>query len=277
MADDNAITVVGGDVELHEESNEIDFDSVKSRALALFKEIGNVADAEAVVKNMKSFEHALKAKDLFGRYASEFCVLEAEMWFTIAKKFSGRSFLIRGLSTSEKHLIEWISSLNAEDADNAMKMCAEGMRIMKVRDQFARGKNNRTRESEYERISLLIEKEARDSGITKLSRSRFRDEWSADVNQSSGMEKAYTERTRDKLLSYGLASIGDGSGVYMSPERANVKEKAAILSNLMQNVMKCIESIGKWCDSLGVALSDDDIELIVASVRALGAHGRSEA
>ena len=208
-----------------------------------FNGIVDAESAKQAVGKIKVLEDMLKAADQFGEYASKFCLLEAQMYVEIAEIEGAES----KLGKAQRRIVDWIRSKTAEQLNEVIVECSDGIRIQLVMKHEIGDEDKAKRiENECKRISDVIVDEAIKNGKTRLNRGRFYEE-SRRVKLDSDMVDAYVESTRDRLLKSHVLGLGDGNGTYLTPPTCSREEIASIIGTRIRSISNDLVAIRQIC------------------------------
>lgn len=124
---------------------------------------------------------------------------------------------------------------------------------------------------EYERISNAIVKELETEGHTQLTPSAFLERWNSIGEPNTQTIKAYTERTRDKLLKRSGRGLGDSKGTYMLVGKCDHGQVASIVKTRLESIVSDLKTLKKICDETGFVIPQSGVKIIVDIIRSLGA------
>lgn len=223
--------------------------------------------AKQAVKDMDAIKSMLEAAEEYGRYASQYCMMEAQMWVKISKIDNGGELLTK----SQKDLVSWLQTKTQAELVEIVKECSRGIRIREVkrRDTFVPRYEKEL--AEYNRISAKIENEISEYGRTTLSSGRFYEEWSITGRPKPHDIAAFKSRTKDMLITkYGGVGLGDGSGTYIVPSVCNRQETAKAIESRLNSVVRDLKSILAICKETRFAVPRSGIVVITNLLSELG-------
>ena len=249
MSESRELATVDGDVfeRIERAVSQID-DAVGARAA-----IDNMAVLEPMVFKM--------AGDNLKRFATEFARLEAALWINVSRlEFSDAD--MRVFTKAELNLIAWLRSKSDAGIRKVAATCATGKRIASVRSDEVSKRNHEDKCAELARISDLIVREAKETGITTLTSERFYREWSIEARPDVRSVNAYREQTKNRMLGDGIIGCHDEDGTYISESSGDVDKKAEAIACRIDNIASVIDSLRRICVGSDLTVPRSAVEML---------------
>lgn len=228
----------------------------------IIEEVCDAESAKDAVSWMDKLKKLLEIADEYKRYACEYCTKEACLYVRIAKMDDADSLLTKG----KKALVTWIRSKSEDELAAILNECASGCRITSVyrREQQTKvsAAKSRSAISEFKRISGEIVERYKQTGKTVCSPSVFFNEWQAYETPDKETSKAYTEKTRDRLLRMGGVGIADGIGTYIDPTTENRSGISAAITVRLESIYADMCAITQICETSHFRVPRNGIDLL---------------
>lgn len=234
--------------------------------------INDAESARDAVDSTEKLKKLLEVADQYGQYASQFCLMEVEMYIRISQIPNAE----KKLKSSKKKLVEWLREKTPHGLDKVRTACSDGRRIhLVMNDELRKERDDayeKCADKEYLRIQGVIVNELEQTGKTRLSPQRFIEKWQLERAPCANTVKAYIESTRDKLLHMDGRGIGDGEGTYVLPSKCDRKQIAAVVSVRLRSIAADLESLCRLCSENSFKVPPEGIEILERAVKGLEYH-----
>ena len=233
--------------------------------LKQFSELHDSESAEKAVDDLKLLKSLLEHERQYKQYATQYLVLECQMWIRIADVYNSSDRQEREKFDSifkgtEKALLFWFIDKSDDEIDVILSRCAHGASVNKQRRDELSIKRQLLKENDYKRTAEIIIKRAEDTGRTKCSVAEFCDLWvGRNRRVDVATATAYVKTTRDKLLSMGAVGLKDNQGTYIIPAENNKDEVLQAVVNRINGIIADIYSLKDLCETWNLSLPTEKV------------------
>lgn len=173
------------------------------------------------------------------------------------------------LSAAKRRMVEWLRGKTDEQRDELLEQCREGTRLHVLFNRETRQVVAYDPLKDCDRISREIVQEAMKDGRTTLTKATFYQRAAHPEKLDDSAIRAYVESTRDKLLKKNVLGLGDGNGTYVSPDRCDRKEVAAIVKTRLESIVADLKTIKQICSQTGFIVPRSGVKIICKLIESL--------
>jgi len=203
-------------------------------------------DREGLIEYLGKLDvlkHALEVADEFNAKSVEFAKLEALALIRVCE-LGGQS----SLHGHRRKAAEWLFAMRDDARAEALGMCSDGLTIEQV---WKREVKDKERSDNSLALVKMYEKdvvaEFRGTGMVRLDRY---DRHVEELQLASDVRKALKDNLRNKIRSLGGHGLGDGSGTYVTAEKAAV-DFDEIVYNKVASMTRDLKRLQEICKSEG--------------------------
>lgn len=234
-------------------------------ANGFFDEVTDADSAKQQVNNMERLKKFMEAAEQYGQYASQFCEQEFRLFLKIAEIDGAEE----KLPAAKRRMVEWLRAKSDDEKSEILEQCKDGQRLHVVFNRETRQKSFYDPLKDCERISCDIVKEAMSTGRTTLTKATFYQRAVHPEKLDDSAIKAYVESTRDKLLKKKVLGLGDGNGTYVSPEKCDRTEVAAMVKTRLESIVADLKTIKQICVQTGFIVPSSGVRIICQLIESL--------
>ncbi len=231
----------------------------------LFEGIIDSKTAKDAVKRIEAVKKLMEAAEQYGAYASQFCEQEALLFFRIAEIEGSED----ELPAAKRRMVEWLRGKNEQERADLLEQCKDGSRLHVLFNRETRQKVSYDPLKDCDRISQDIVKEALRTGRTTLTKATFYQRAAHPEKLDDSAIRAYVESTRDKLLKKNVLGLGDGNGTYVSPDKCDRMEVAAIVKTRLESIVADLKTIKQICSQTGFIVPKSGVKIICELIESL--------
>lgn len=231
----------------------------------LFDSVIDSGTAKDAVKRLEAVKKLMEAADQYGAYASQFCEQEALLFFRIAEIECSEN----ELTAAKRRMVEWLRTKNDDEKAEILEQCRDGQRLHVLFNRETRQKVSYDPLKDCDRISQDIVKEAMRTGRTTLTKATFYQRAAHPERLDDSAIRAYVESTRDKLLRKNVLGLGDGNGTYVSPDKCDRMEIAAIVKTRLESIVADLKTIKQICAQTGFIVPRSGVKIICELIESL--------
>jgi len=234
-------------------------------ANGFFDEVTDAESAKQQVNNMERLKKLMEAAEQYGQYASQFCEQEFRLFLKIAEIEGAEN----KLPAAKRRMVEWLRAKSDGEKSEILEQCKDGQRLHVIFNRETRQKVSYDPLKDCERISRDIVKEAMSTGRTTLTKATFYQRAAHPEKLDDSAIRAYMESTRDQLLKKKVLGLGDGNGTYVSPEKCDRQEVAAIVKTRLESIVADLKTIKQICGQTGFIVPKSGVKIICELIESL--------